>query len=445
MARMTLRVFLTLIENLPVEKIRKIPPDSLPLQVPVRALSYISSPQKRAEVEAILFNSLNRDIKDALADIEVENEAQVLQAIDEARSWRVSVDIRLFNEALTQFATVRKQLLELLKKTFPDEKDQEMLRKLRLQVNIQQEKVNQMLERMYQLRRQREHFNDVLLTNIPENQIHRFQDAVEHLNEQSLKIDKIIAPFLVMRLVDAERAISEQRDLIRRLENDLVDILQRIEKVKTELSAINVKSKRIRDLKDYQQKKSLLANLYEQKAAKEIIVLEKDLTRWLDYFVEANVNQYASINLTALSGKVKRGLYYMLSKFCETQEDAARKLAAGGISNIDADKAIQFLLQSERVILDYFSSKKKEYSQGISETAKMRMRAVELLEHDLLLDLKESQVIQQEIEAHDRRMGIVQESVSRQQALRQKKRAWWKKIFGIKDKASADADDLDDD
>jgi hypothetical protein len=431
---MTLRVFLLLIENLPVERIRKIPPDTLPLQVPVRALSYISSPQKRAAVESILFNSLNRDIKDALADLEVENEAQVLQAIDEARSWRMSVDVRLFNEALTQLIAVRKHFLELLKKPFPDEKDQEALRKARLQVNIQQEKLNQLLERMYQLRRQREHFNDILLTNIRKDQQHRFQDAIEQLNEQSLKIDKIIAPFLTMRLVDAERAISEQRDLIRRLENEMVDIQQQIEQVKTELALINRKNKSIQNLKNYQQKKSLLANLYEQKAAKEIIVLEKDLTRWLDYFVEANVNQYASVNLATLSGKVKRGLYYMLSKFCETQEDGARKLAAGGISNIDADKAIQFLLQSERVILDYFASKKKEYSQGISETAKMRMRQVELLENDLLLDLKESQVIQQEIEAHDRRMGLIQESVSQHQALLKKKIPWWQKIFGVKAK-----------
>lgn len=417
--KMSLRVFLTLVEKLPIEKIKTIPPEKLPSQVPMRALDQISSPRKRAEVESLLFSTLTKKLHYDLGDLNEEEQAAVTRALEEAKAWRISVEVRQFNEGLANYSELRQELDKLQKVSFPDEEIQKAAKSKQRELNIQLEKVNQLLDDMYRLRKQRENYIDTLIKNMPKDRSHpEFDEATNRLQEQSRTIERIIAPFLVMRLVDAEHYMADHKNLIKRLESESSVIQQRINVLVDQLDKEAAKNRNVYILKAYQDKKNQLSELYKQKASKQVAISETDLTRWLDYFVEANVNEYASQNLNVLSNKVKRSLFFMLGKYCEAQEDSARSLATGSNLAIDADKAIQFILLSERIILDYFAAKKREYSQGISETAKMRLKAVELLERDLIEELKETK----EIDA-------VVTSQLRAAENQAKNKSFWQKVF----------------
>ena len=66
------------------------------------------------------------------------------------------------------------------------------------------------------------------------------------------------------------------------------------------------------------------------------------------------------------------------------------QIARNPFLQVDAKQAIRFMLMSEQFILDYFSKKRNENTAWISDVAQVKIEDLDLLERDILAELKRS-------------------------------------------------------
>lgn len=389
-ARLSQRVFVTLVENLSSDDLEALPPSRLPAAMTSEVMAAVP-PHKTSIVENLLLRSLAADLGESLATLERYGD-EVVAALDEAASFRMGVEIANFTDAATEYLTLHNALGELRKAVFPDSSTQQRLASLKLELGRQAKQVLEHLESIYRLRRRREQHMDILVsTGQREPTLEpRLRRAVGMLTSQVRTLDETVAPFLQARFEEAEWEMTETKERVNALQAEMARLEPEIERRVEEIAELEDKAHNRRTAQHIQELRGELATLYEEKAQKEMVVSESALLRWLDAFVEANVNQFSRREAATMAGRVKRSLFFLLSKYCETQEDGARSVANRGVVQVDAETTMAFLLDAERFVLDYFAQKKKEYSQGINNTARLRLAALDLLAKDLVETLQSS-------------------------------------------------------
>jgi len=78
----------------------------------------------------------------------------------------------------------------------------------------------------------------------------------------------------------------------------------------------------------------------------------------------------------------------LLNAFCEQQEAAAKKIARNPFVQADPKQAIEYMLISERFILDYFAKKRAEVIEWLGNAADNRLQTLEGLEANLGIEMK---------------------------------------------------------
>lgn len=390
MPRMSPRVFSILIKNLPPERIRSINPEEVPEDLPANFVEQLPKDIQGA-VEDLIFRTLGTEVE-AEAGASTHPDGAVQRALEEAASRRMGAETGLFQEILRDYQELHAQRHGLTHKAFPSEDARRQIRLLDERLASKRKELQAQLDDLNRLRRSREIHIQTLKDRQPAtaDEATRLQQGRRLLERQLEDIDRLVAPFLVLVLRDADQTMEDEKFRIRRLENEAEQTDRGIERLKAETETLARKQNDLNSFKLYQQNQKRLAELYRERASKEIAVSEEGLTHWLDIFVDANVNPYAAQEVETESSRVKRNLFYLLSKYCEAQEESARSVANNTVVQVDARQAVQFILMSERIVLDYFAAKKKDYSKGISETAKLRLKAIEGLERDLMHELSES-------------------------------------------------------
>ena len=131
-------------------------------------------------------------------------------------------------------------------------------------------------------------------------------------------------------------------------------------------------------------------DLVNEIKASEIVISESDLILWLDAIVEASLNDASRNRVIKSLRQARISLFYLLNKFCASQEASAIQIAKNPFIQVDPEKAIKFVLMSETFILNYFTKKKNTATAWLSGAAESKMVELDQLQKDILSELRKA-------------------------------------------------------
>ena len=216
----------------------------------------------------------------------------------------------------------------------------------------------------------------------------KIKQGITLINAQARKIDNALGEFhnLHMEVVAAE--LSEKRRQIDTSDNnkkELFEQIQALEAVIHRPASLSEKLMPWAKNKQLEENKQRLSELHQRILGEDWVMGENQLMRWLDVLVDASL--YAS-QQSPVQETAKEDLYALLIAFCEQQEAAARNVARNPFVQANPEQAIQFMLMSERMILDYFSRKRAEISEWLGSAASDRLSSLDNLEKQLINEMK---------------------------------------------------------
>ncbi len=115
----------------------------------------------------------------------------------------------------------------------------------------------------------------------------------------------------------------------------------------------------------------------------ETVIAERDMTRWLDAVVDASLYvRGAKAEQVLRDGRLQ--LFNLLNLFCLQQEAAATQVAQNPFLQHDAAQTIEFLLVSERFIVQYFSRKRTDLTRWVGGEARRKLGELDSVQEHIL-------------------------------------------------------------
>jgi hypothetical protein len=222
----------------------------------------------------------------------------------------------------------------------------------------------------------------------------QFDFAGERLRNSHEDVERLLAEYFLLRLMIINREMQEKNRQANRLEEEAEHIQHDIDMLREELERSQTLWKRAvqrgkanREAEDIQRR---IGQLVAEQKAREIAINENDLTLWLDTIVDVSLHPFTRQQSRRVVAEARVALYNLLNKYCMNQEGSAMQIARNPFLQVDAKQAIRFMLMSEQFILDYFSKKRNENTAWISDVAQVKIEDLDLLERDILAELKRS-------------------------------------------------------
>ncbi|MGD8497685.1 MAG: hypothetical protein PVG82_02180 [Chromatiales bacterium] len=377
-----LDVFIKLAYTLPPDEIAKLPPEKLPENIPVELVEDAPMYSRRALEELIL--AVNAYHLQRRLDLQARYGEDVLAALDRAKTSNTSATVRVFKNKLTDLVAVSEQFI-----TSSEPEHLELLANNVKHINgllmdVRTENTN--IARSLHL------LND-------QGQVHhedrkQFDFAGERLRNSHEDVERLLAEYFLLRLMIINREMQEKNRQANRLEEEAEHIQHDIDMLREELERSQTLWKRAvqrgkanREAEDIQRR---IGQLVAEQKAREIAINENDLTLWLDTIVDVSLHPFTRQQSRRVVAEARVALYNLLNKYCMNQEGSAMQIARNPFLQVDAKQAIRFMLMSEQFILDYFSKKRNENTAWISDVAQVKIEDLDLLERDILAELKRS-------------------------------------------------------
>ncbi len=385
MPRISLEIFREMIATLPAEKLAAIPPEKLPEDIPMSLVNeaplYV-----RPIVENLLLerNSLalrtRTQIKKHLGDTGLE-------ALDTAKQTEDKANLRIFATKLLEL----KQLRQRCTRLDPQEGDRLLTRflqnidKLLPDIISEQQQVNRGLKALKDT------------GNLPEDLLRMIQRAQKRLKEQRDMIGKFLGDYFSEKMTVSHQIMQHRIEAIEEQESQQRQLAEEIEKLRAELVAVQKKLRlpfgRKKNLEESDALRLRITQLSTEMKTSEIPVDESELTLWLDALVETSLNPAALERAKMATHKAKHNLLYLLQHYCEQQEASARHVARNPFVQVDPKKVIEYTMQSEQFILNYFQQKRIEATTQLTLAAEMKIEELDKIEKELLQELKQSRFL----------------------------------------------------
>lgn len=377
---LTLQEFVELVQKLPPAKIAQLPLEILPANIPSDITEQVPT-GSRSAVEDLLLSVNSMHLKNRMADVDNYGE-EIINAMDKARTSCSSNTLRVFKNKILH-------LIDLLQSAKQENKA--------IPENLlvgQIVAINNLLidvrSESYSMSTTLENLRKAL--PISDEDKNRFQALMTRIGNAIKVTENTLAEYYILRLKLLSKSISEKRKDIEATEKATEEFRQEVVVLRDELEKTKglwnrtVKRKTSLAEEDIVQKR--IQELIAEINQKEIVISENDLILWLDTIVEASLNQ-ASFERVAKSLRTARiSLYYLLNRFCKGQEESAIQIAQNPFIQVDPKEAIQFMLMSEKFILDYFTKKKNETTAWLSGAAENKIAELDSLQKDILAELK---------------------------------------------------------
>lgn len=219
----------------------------------------------------------------------------------------------------------------------------------------------------------------------------RLAEARQRLLERREVIERSLAGWHAVHLDLLRREMRDLRDDIEsrafeeeRIREQLATLEARLEQTRS------VVRRSLRPRATRQERERLeqrITELTRELAEREWVIAERDLTRWLDGVVEASLYLRDSAQVQALRD-ARLQLFQLLNRFCRQQEQAAQQVARNPFLQVDPERAIEFLLVSERFILDYFARKRGDVTRWLGGAARQRLDDLEDVQKTILEEFR---------------------------------------------------------
>lgn len=377
---LSLQEFVELVQKLPPAKIAQLPLDRLPANIPSDITEQVPA-GSRGAVEDLLLSVNSMHLKNRMADVDNYGE-EIVNAMDKARTSCGSNTLRVFKNKILH-------LIDLLQTSKAENKV--------IPENIlvgQIVAINNLLidvrSESYSMSKTLEVLEKALPTSDEDKE--RFKALRTRISNAIKVTENTLAEYYILRLKLLSKSITEKRRDIEETEKATEEFRQEVIVLREELEKTkglwNRTVKRKAALEEEKIVQNRIQELIAEINQKETVISENDLILWLDTIVEASLNQ-TSFERVAKSLRTARiSLYYLLNRFCKGQEDSAIQIAQNPFIQVDPKEAIQFMLMSEKFILDYFTKKKNETTAWLSGAAENKIVELDALQKDILAELK---------------------------------------------------------
>lgn len=220
----------------------------------------------------------------------------------------------------------------------------------------------------------------------------RLTDAVAQLREKTEPALQQMAQFNTLRLTLCQQEMDNLHNgLIKEDANqlDLQSHLNQLHKdLKNQQSAWRKALAKYRNNEDHSRIQKQISQLLATKNAAEVIVPENALQRWLDAVVDACLDVYSHQLCSKQLPEARSRLYWLLRRYSQQQENNARQIAKNPFTQVNPQLAIEYMLLSEKFILEYFVHKQQDDPFWFGSAIHERRQELDHLRDEILHELK---------------------------------------------------------
>mgnify|MGYP000860884312 CR=1 FL=1 len=374
--RLNLEEFTSMVRELSAAELAKLPLDILPETIPTQLIRNAPAPT-RAVLEKMAFAASQAELR-AVQRMDQTLGATVLQAMDKARGYEADIAIaRLQHRMRDLQPTLERWRAE---KISHHSMAQSMLT-LREEV------------RELQAERARQARAEVVLIQAlgnPGGFADRLRKALDGVRAVSDKVDRSLGEYLVLQLEVSSADMAEKRTQISEADKIRAALFEELAHLEAQVKSPSTWMSRLlpwnsRKKEDFLRQQ--ISDLYQRVMNEEWVMAESQLIRWLDVIVDASLYGSTESGQNHLRN-ARLNLFFLLNAFCEQQEAAAKKIARNPFVQADPKQAIEYMLISERFILDYFAKKRAEVIEWLGNAADTRLKSLESLETNLIGEMK---------------------------------------------------------
>jgi hypothetical protein len=143
-----------------------------------------------------------------------------------------------------------------------------------------------------------------------------------------------------------------------------------------------------RTRQEYKKLQERIAALVDEIKALQVVIVESDLTGWLDAIHDASLNPYSRNRVSKSTQEAHVALRRILTRYCTLQEDTALQIAHTPFLEATAKFTIESLLISEQSTLNYFIRDKKGIHPWLVDEAQKKLAALKRLRKRAFAELR---------------------------------------------------------
>lgn len=374
--RLNLEEFTAMVRELSPAEIAKLPLDIMPETIPTQLIRNAPAPM-RAVLEKMAFAASQAELR-AVQRMDQALGATVLQAMDKARGYEADIAISRLQHRM-----------EDLKPTLERWRNEKISHHSMAQsMLILREEVREL-----QAERARQARAEVVLIQTLQNPggfAERLRQALDGIRAVSNKVDQSLGAYLVLQLEVSAADMAEKRTQISEADKVRAALFEELSHLEAQVKSPSNWVARLVPWASRKKEEFLrqqISDLYQRVMNEEWVMAESQLIRWLDVIVDASLYGNSDAGQNHLR-TARLNLFFLLNAFCEQQEAAARKIARNPFVQADPKQAIEYMLISERFILDYFAKKRAEVIEWLGNAADTRLKTLEGLEENLVIEMK---------------------------------------------------------
>ncbi len=374
--RLNLDEFTAMVRELSAAELAKLPLDILPETIPTQLIRNAPAPT-RAVLEKMAFAASQAELR-TVQRMDQALGATVLQAMDKARGYEADIAISRLHHRM-------KDLKPTLERWRADKISHHSMAQSMLTLRDE--------VRELQAERARQARAEVVLIQALENPggfAERIRQALDGVRAVSNKVDQSLGDYLVLQLEVSSADMAEKRTQISEADKVRAALFEELAHLEAQVKSPNSWMVRLMPWAKNKKEEFLrqqISDLYQRVMNEEWVMAESQLIRWLDVIVDASLYGSTEAGQNHLRS-ARLNLFFLLNAFCEQQEAAAKKIARNPFVQTDPKQAIEYMLISERFILDYFAKKRAEVIEWLGNAADTRLRTLEDLEAKLVIEMK---------------------------------------------------------
>ena len=379
---LSLQQFIKLLQKLPPGRIAELPIERLPNNIPADISEKIPM-ASRSAVDDLIMSANSFHLKRRMRDQESYG-SNVVSALDKAKTATGSANLRVFKNKILLLVEMLQSAQRGTKKIGNDTFVKHITSINNLLIDVRSETIS--LHESIAILQKAKPTNDA--------DKKRFAASFQTLKKETNSVGKILSEYYILRLKVLARAIHQKRKLIEIREETTQIKQQELDDLQADLREAQSLWKRtmkrkqtIDETKETQQR---IYDLVNEIKASEVVISETDLILWLDAIVEASLNDDSRNRVIKSLRQARISLFYLLNKFCASQEASAIQIAKNPFIQVDPEKAIKFVLMSETFILNYFTKKKNTATAWLSGAAESKMVELDQLQKDILSELRKA-------------------------------------------------------
>lgn len=374
--RISLAVFRRMLRTLSVDDLRRLPVESLPDEIPLDVIE-AAPPEMRQVLEDLSFAVGSRQLGRWSDDAERfgDDVAAALGLADQERpQGRVEALERAVGELAGEWQE-RSRGSDFDPRGFVE------------RIGRIEPMADEVRQEYRQLLQARERIDAAVETH---GRTERLGEARARLEADLGRAESALGGYFAVNLAVARREMRLQREHIEvyafedeELGRRLDVLQQRLERSQSVLRrGLRPKTAR-RERERLQQR---IAELMSERDAREWVIAEADMTRWLDAVVDASLYGREQSEQVLRDGRLQ--LYQLLNLFCRQQEDAAKRIAQNPFMQLDPEQAIEFLLISERFIVGYFARKRNDLTRWLGGAAQQKLGELDGVQSGILEEFR---------------------------------------------------------